>query len=591
MPKSRKQLRGAPAVAAVGLLLAAATAAGAADSLRPLGRGVLTVIPPDRSVDDVAQRFDLHELAQGSGKDWDPDHAPSHETLIGMARGRQFLRDVWCLEFAHKPPRTIEVELPGPGPTVRRERVWYLLYRVRNLQAEGASPPTGSGRRIVFPKDDEGVEDLTRPKAESVDLPILFEPQFLFETHEPLTRDEGLSEHRDYLDRLVPAAIGPISRREKIPVDQLYDSVSIGAEPMVPGEQRWGVAIWEGIDPRIDFFSIFVYGLTNSLQWEHKEGEQKVELVADFEHAPKYERRELECLRLDFYHPGDAVPDGSTEVEQAHYGMFEQRVLGSRLLEAASRAALTRAEHIEGVRRLGVDWKEFLKEFLEPEEKAGVWPGGAGLLPVERFATRLAKIEDLAAREELVKAFLGEQAIGWMEELIRAVAGPVSAAEDARRREVLATVDLTPEQVLKSPLTSFATIIRELEKAPDMPNRREQAAKFFGPAAGRVDDLAHEVAIARTAALLKLLKVDDQALQQQGPQRALAFILPNLTTVPDPAEDDSGRVAARDKDELKKWLQGLFGHEGPKLYEAAIEAEVGENYRWLFRDTERKDIL
>ena len=30
--------------------------------------------------------------------------------------------------------------------------------------------------------------------------------------------------------------------------------------------------------------------------------------------------------------------------------------------------------------------------------------------------------------------FLGEQAIGWMEELVRAVAGPVSPEAEARRR-------------------------------------------------------------------------------------------------------------------------------------------------------------
>ena len=73
----------------------------------------LTVIPPDQSVDDVSQKADLHELAQGRGRAWDPSHAPSHETLIGMASDRQFLRDVWCLEFAYRPPRTIEVDVPG----------------------------------------------------------------------------------------------------------------------------------------------------------------------------------------------------------------------------------------------------------------------------------------------------------------------------------------------------------------------------------------------------------------------------------------------------------------------------------------------
>jgi len=569
----------------VGLLLTVGASVPADDGFRRLGKGVLTVVPPDRSVDDVSQRFDLHELAQGRGEAWDPDQAPSHETLLGMARDRQFLRDIWCLEFAYKPPRMIEVELLSEDLTITRERVWYLIYRVRNLlpvEVEGEPSQPGSGRRIVFPQDEEGREDLTSPQTQPVKLPIRFEPQFIFETHEALTRGEGLLEHRDFLDRLVPTALEPISRREKIPLDELYDSVSIGERPIQPGEERWGVAVWPGIDPRIDFFTIFAYGLTNSLKWRHD-----AELVTDIEHTPKYERRQLECLRLDFYHPGDGVGDSSDEVQLAHAGMFEQLALGSRLLEAASRAELTRAEHIEGVRQLGVRWQDF----LEPEEKGEEWQGGAGLAPVELFATTLAKIEDPAQRETLVRAFLGEQAIGWMEELVRAVAGPVSSAADARRRQALAAVDLTPEEILESPLLGFATIIRSLESAPDMKTRREGAAQFFGPAARRVDDIAHEVAIARTAALLKLLRVDEVALQQVGVRRALEFILPNLTTAANPAEDDPGRVVPRDEAEQMLLLRGLFGHEGPELFRRAEQATEGEDYRWLFRETRRKDIL
>ena len=79
----------------IGLLPAFAAGVPAAEGFRALGPGVLTVVPPDQSVDDVSQRFDLHELAQGRGEAWNPDHAPTHETLIGMARDRQFLRDTW----------------------------------------------------------------------------------------------------------------------------------------------------------------------------------------------------------------------------------------------------------------------------------------------------------------------------------------------------------------------------------------------------------------------------------------------------------------------------------------------------------------
>lgn len=544
----------------------------------------LTVIPPDQSVDDVSQKANLHELAQGRGGAWDPSHAPSHETLIGLASDRQFLRDIWCLEFAYRPPRTIEVEVPGENLEIQKERVWYLLYRVRNIavdeNADVASGLGGSARQVVFEKDEEGNDDLTRPTTKFINQSIHFEPHFVFETHEALSRDEGLLEHQDHLDRLVSSAIVPISRREKILPDMLYDSVSISERPIQPGEERWGVAIWQDIDPRIDFFTVFIYGLTNSIRWRHD-----AEFETDLEHAPEYERRELECLRLDFYHPGDADHDDFQEVSVVHSGLFERLTLGSRLLEATSRAALTQAKYVQGVRDLGVRWQDF----LEPEKEN--WEGGAGLVPVEMFAKALAKVESVAERESLVTAFLGEQAVGWMEELLKAVAGPVSPKQDRQRRESLGKINLTPEQVLADPLLSFARIVKELEKAPDMDIRRQEAAWFFGESASLLDQISHEVAIARTAALLQLLQVDGKKLQQAGSRRALEVLLPKLLTVANPAEDDPERVVDRPEDDRIELLNGLFGHDGPELFKRAMKSNEGMEYLWDFRDARQEDIL
>ena len=544
----------------------------------------LTVISPDQSVDDVSQKANLHELAQGRGGAWDPSHAPSHETLVGLASDRQFLRDVWCLEFSYRPPRTIEVDVPGENLEIQKERVWYLLYRVRNIavdeNADVASGLGGSTRQVVFEKDEEGNDDLTRPTTKFVNQSIHFEPHFVFETHEALSRDEGLLEHQDHLDRLVSLAIVPISRREKIHPDMLHDSVSISERPIQPGEERWGVAIWQDIDPRIDFFTVFIYGLTNSIRWRHD-----AEFETDLEHAPEYERRELECLRLDFYHPGDADHDDFQEVSVVHSGLFERLTLGSRLLEATSRAALTQAKYVQGVRDLGVRWQYF----LEPEKEN--WEGGAGLVPVEMFAKTLAKVESVAERESLVTAFLGEQAVGWMEELLKAVAGPVTPKRDRQRRESLGKINLTPEQVLADPLLSFARIVKELENAPDMDIRRQEAAGFFGESASLLDQISHEVAIARTAALLQLLQVDAAKLQQAGSRRALEVLLPKLLTVANPAEDDPGRVVDRPEDDCNELLKGLFGHDGPELFKRAMKSNEGEEYLWDFRDARQEDIL
>ena len=50
-------------------------------------------------------------------------------------------------------------------------------------------------------------------------------------------------------------------------------------------------------------------------------------------------------------------------------------------------------------------------------------------------------------------------------------------------------------------------------------------------------------------------------------------------------------MVPRDEAELQQLLRGLFGHEGPELFERAEQATEGEDYRWLFRETRRKDIL
>ncbi len=45
-------------------------------------------------------------------------------------------------------------------------------------------------------------------------------------------------------------------------------TVSFPTKELKSGEDRWGVAMWTGIDPRVHRFSILVSGLTNAYLWE-----------------------------------------------------------------------------------------------------------------------------------------------------------------------------------------------------------------------------------------------------------------------------------------------------------------------------------
>jgi hypothetical protein len=134
---------------------------------------------------------------------------------------------------------------------------------------------------------------------------------------------------KEYIDRILPSATKRIKIREKITTD-LYNSVEMGRVKIPYGSDSespgvWGVAIWEDVDPNLDFVSVEVYGLTNAFE---QEGEGK--------DAP-YLRK---ALQLNFYRPGDTmnqtedrirfgVPAFKDEKEQAY--ILKQYDLTERL--------------------------------------------------------------------------------------------------------------------------------------------------------------------------------------------------------------------------------------------------------------------
>ena len=75
---------------------------------------------------------------------------------------------------------------------------------------------------------------------------------------------------------MIPAAVAAI-RRAKRPAAELLNSVEMAEQPIPVSDGRvdhsvWGVATWNDVDPRIDFFSVYVGGLTNAYRWEDVAG-------------------------------------------------------------------------------------------------------------------------------------------------------------------------------------------------------------------------------------------------------------------------------------------------------------------------------
>jgi hypothetical protein len=155
---------------------------------------------------------------------------------------------IWVLDFAFKPMRMRTIEVPGKG----RRQIHYLYYRVINH--------TGEPRNFV--------------------------PQFT------LVTDTG----QKIEDAVIPQAIPIIQAREDASIP-LRGAVNIMG--MVPPSTKegvddavHGVAVWEGVDPKADRFSVFVRGLSDGYQLVTPPGGGKPEV-------------RYKTLRIDFIRRGD----------------------------------------------------------------------------------------------------------------------------------------------------------------------------------------------------------------------------------------------------------------------------------------------
>ncbi len=292
-----------PCFAAMGILIAAVLliadrsvlaeaqqTRSAPKGYRKLGPGVETTISPKFDAKDTVTEHDIVEIqSAGQEIEWKPETQSPSSTLKALTQNIPFRRSVWYLEFTYKPLRMIDVELPTKEGRMEKKTVWYLVYRVKNL----------GGHLQPAAKDDGHIHE-----NQLVDYPVGFFPQFVLESHDY---------KKAYLDRVLPLAVDAIERRED-PNRRLLDSVQISKTPIPvskPGEDGsvWGVATWTDIDPRIDFFSIYVKGLTNAYRFTDPPGAYKAG------QEPGSGRRIAQkTLKLNFWRPGDAYDVNEREL-------------------------------------------------------------------------------------------------------------------------------------------------------------------------------------------------------------------------------------------------------------------------------------
>lgn len=285
-------------VVAVGLILGTGSLRAQEESASAgieFAPGVLTTIPPQIDPADTVAVHDMVEIRAQEDLKWAPQLMSDSRTLFDKASGFEVRRDVWCLEFSFKPLRMLAVDLPQPSGRMQRKLVWYLVYRVRN---------TGAG--LAPKRNDDG----TYTTVEQSMGPQRFIPQFMLANFD---RDRtGKPVRKSYMDRVMPTAVQAITRRE-MPRGKLLNSVEISEKLLEPESGRgidglWGVATWEDVDPEMDFFAIFVTGLTNAYKWDD---------AADFQlgAAPGTGRKfARKSLQLNFWRPGDSYKENETEI-------------------------------------------------------------------------------------------------------------------------------------------------------------------------------------------------------------------------------------------------------------------------------------
>ncbi len=273
----------------LGIAARAAVAQGAAaranpERHRPLAPGVLKSVDPEREVEESFSRHDLVELlAFDPNFDWAKDVA--------------FRHDVWALDFKFKPMRMIWVDMPQPGGRMQRKLIWYMVYSATN-----------TGKTLHPVLDDDKTY-----KPTYVDRPVLFIPEFVLESHEF---------GKAYPDRVIPVAMGQIQAREGRG-NKIHTAVEMTSEKGKPrqiaiGQALWGVACWEDIDPRIDRFSVYVYGLTNAYRWKDEPGRYK-----KGDRLGTGRRLMQKTLKLNYWRPGDEYYETEREIRYGTPGELD----------------------------------------------------------------------------------------------------------------------------------------------------------------------------------------------------------------------------------------------------------------------------
>lgn len=270
-----------------------------------LAPGVETVIPVARAEVETGEQHDIVEI-KAAKTGWDPKEAtPKSQTLDERSTNTFFRRGVYHFQFAFKPLRMIRVDVPQANGKMKKKLVWYMVYRVTNFGQHMTPEQLPDEEWAKGGYEIERTDDASKMLAGVG--PHRFIPTFTLRSYET---------QKEYRDQLVPVAKAAIFRKEQPPVDieHFYNTVEISKNPIpvstdTEDKSVWGVVTWIDLDSRIDYFSIFVKGLTNAYKWTDPPGAYQ---AGD----PPGTGREFtyKTLKLNFSRHGDEFDQREEEI-------------------------------------------------------------------------------------------------------------------------------------------------------------------------------------------------------------------------------------------------------------------------------------
>jgi hypothetical protein len=283
---------------------------------RTFAKGVVTTIPiaPQEEEMFSGPRPLVEVPIKIDGLEYDPQLAPKTSTVFERSKAATLRRTIWNLEFSFKPMRMLYVDVPQPNNKMQRKLVWYMVYRVRNLGKHWTPEPIEE-RVPADAAEGAGLTHITYKRGETDEVEVFgkLTTELRFFPHFVLASTEY---DKEYLDRVIPAALEPIKTREfpGRPEQKLYNSLSISEVPIPISDGTndnsvWGVVTWVDVDPRIDYFVVYVQGLTNAYRFDDPEGAFK-------KSDPPGSGRKLmkKTLQLNFWRPGDTVDPNEEEI-------------------------------------------------------------------------------------------------------------------------------------------------------------------------------------------------------------------------------------------------------------------------------------